>query len=290
MDAKTFFRKLDRIYDIPTIPAVALKVDKMLQNYDVSINELSKVISKDQSIVTKILKLVNSAFYGFRTRISNIPHAMVLLGFNTVRNAIISIAIIDSLSFKESIEGFDIQDFWRHSVAVAVVSRVLAEKTRLSIPDEAFVGGLLHDMGKVILARYFTDLFQQVWSAAHKEDMFFYETEKTLLPATHPQIGAHMAGKWRLPANLIEIIKCHHEPIKGTDNFNLVLIVHAADVIVNNFSADLEFPHDFSAIHEDAAEIMSYQLKTVSEWFPEVADEIESACEFFLEEGRDPIK
>lgn len=285
MDTKTFFRRLDRISDIPTLPVVATRVNKMLQDYDISINKLSETIEKDQAIVSKILRLVNSAFYGFQSKISSIPHAMVLLGFNTVRNAVISVSIIDALSGGGAIKEFDIKGFWGHSVAVAVTSRRLAEKTRLAVPDEAFVAGLLHDVGKVILVRYFSELFSKVLALIDKEGLSFYEAEKKLLPADHAQIGGHLAQKWQLPISLIETITYHHAIKENSSNLNLLMIVHVANIIANNFEAVSEGAPDFSMVYPEAAKIMAPQLETVTDWYPGVETEIESACEFFLEEN-----
>jgi putative nucleotidyltransferase with HDIG domain len=285
MDSQTFLKKLDRIPNIPTLPAVALKVNRMLQDYDISIKNLSKAIEKDQAMVSKILRLVNSAFYGFRSRINTIPHTVTILGFNTVRNAVVSVSIIDAFSGKDSAKGFDITDFWKHSVAVAVTSRHLGEKTRLFAPDECFVAGILHDMGKVVLAQFFKDLFGQVCVATREQGLSFYEAEKKLLPVNHAQIGGHLAKKWQLPASLFEAISYHHAVRKSATHFNLLMVVHVANIIVNNYKNDSESEPDFSGIYPEAAKVMASQLKTVSEWFPNVATEIESACEFFLEKG-----
>ena len=283
MDAQTFLRKLDRIQEIPTLPAVALKVNRMLQDYDTSIKTLSNTIEKDQAMVSKILRLVNSAFYGFRSRISNIAHAVTILGFNTVRNAVVSASIIDTFSGKDVSEGFHITDFWKHSVAVAVTSRHLAEKTRLATPDDSFVAGLLHDVGKVVLAQFFKDLFGQVCVATREQGLSFYEAEKKLLPVNHAQIGGHLAKKWGLPASLIDAIKYHHAVRKNANNPNLLMVAHVADIIVNNYKVDSESEPDFSATHPEAIEVMGATIETVPDWFPNVASEIESACEFFLE-------
>lgn len=284
MDSRTFLKKLDRIPDIPTLPTVALKVNRMLQDYDTCIKDLSKAIEKDQAIVSKILRLVNSAFYGFRSRINTIPHAVTILGFNTVRNAVISVSIIDAFSGKASAKEFDITDFWKHSVAVAVISRHLGEKTRLFAPDECFVGGILHDVGKVVLAQFFKELFGQVWEAIREQGLSFYEAEKKLLPVNHAQIGGHLVKKWQLPASLFEAISYHHAVRKSATYFNLLIVVHVANIIANNYKSDSESESDFSGIYPEAAKIMAPQLKSVSDWFPDVATEIESACAFFLEE------
>ena len=126
MDKTTFLKKLDRIPDLPTLSIVDLEVNKMLQDVDVSISKLSETIEKDQAMISKILRLVNSAFYGFQSKINSISHAITILGFSTVRNAVVSIAVVDAFSGKEALEDFDISDFWKHSVAVAVTGRHMA--------------------------------------------------------------------------------------------------------------------------------------------------------------------
>ena len=162
MDSKAFFRRLDNIPDIPTLPEIALKVNKLLQDEDISIGELSRIIEKDQAIVTKILRLVNSSFYQFKSRIESIPRAMVVLGLNTIRNAVLSVSVMEIFPRDKPTNGLDIREFWKHSIAVAVTSKHLGSKTLLESPDECFIGGLLHDIGKIALARYFADLFEQV--------------------------------------------------------------------------------------------------------------------------------
>src|SRR5512145_3172526 len=123
MDNNEIKYRLDKIENLPTLPAIAMEVNRLLQDYNTSINILSSVIENDQAIAAKILKLVNSAFFGLRSKVGNIPHAVTILGFNTVRNAVISIAVIKGLSDISDMAGFRMSDFWRHSVSVAVASK-----------------------------------------------------------------------------------------------------------------------------------------------------------------------
>ena len=102
MEQENFLENLDRIEDLPTLPAIAMEVNKMLQDFDTTIKDLSDLIEKDQAIVSRILKLVNSSFYGLRSEISNIYHALTLLGFNTVRNAVISVSVVNAFAGKET--------------------------------------------------------------------------------------------------------------------------------------------------------------------------------------------
>jgi putative nucleotidyltransferase with HDIG domain len=284
MEPNAFFKKLDTIPDIPTLPNIVFKVNKMLENYDTSISDLCTIIEKDQAMVTKILTLVNSTYYGFRSRINNTVHAVIVLGFNTVRNAIVSVSIIRAFSKGESREEFDITDFWRHSIGVAVTSRYLSEQSKLDSPDDCFVAGLLHDIGKVILAQHFTKLFDRVWESARVEGKSFFEAEQELLPVNHAQIGGYLTKRWQFPDSLIDTIGNHHAVRKSVSNFEQLLIVHAADHLVNNYQADSGTVSNLSSIYPEAKRLLFRQVDTVSDWFPNVANEIDSACEFFLTE------
>ncbi|MEE4352114.1 MAG: HDOD domain-containing protein [Desulfatiglans sp.] len=277
-------KKLDQIDDLPTLPVIAMEVNKMLQDYDTSINELSKTIEKDQAMVPKILKLVNSAFFGFRSKVSDINRAIIVLGFNTVRNAIVSISIINAFSKKEIPEDFDIAEFWKHSIGVAVTSKHLAKMTGMNRAEDYFTGGLLHDIGKVVLVQYFRDLFKKVWISTHENNLSFYEAEKKEIPIAHPRIGGYLAKKWQLPVGLVDTIRFHHGPAETANDYELLMIVHAANIIVNNVTAVSREPIDILMSNSDIKELMEPQLDTLEEWYPEVSKEIESACEFFLNE------
>ena len=284
MDSKAIMERLERMEDLPTLPPILIKVNRLLEDVNTSAKSLSDTIGKDQSMVVKILRLVNSAFYGFRSRISDISNAVVLLGFNTIRNAVISVSIIKSFTGKNNLEGCDITEFWRHSIAVAVTSKRLAEKCRIESPDNCFVAGLLHDIGKLVLSQHFPDLFARIWMTAQKENLTFYEAEKREISLNHPIIGSFLAKRWQFPDHLVDAVKCHHAVRKTVSNYELLLIVYGADMIVNHFAVTPEKPIDISAVHPDAVEMLEFCLKNTSEWYVTLKDEIESACHFFLKQ------
>jgi putative nucleotidyltransferase with HDIG domain len=199
------------------------ELNKYLQDPDTSIKTVCETVEKDQAITLKILRLVNSAFYGFKSKISDLRNAIILLGYSAVRNAIVSLSVINSFSSKRvALMNFDITQFWKHSLAVAVTSKNIAQLSKKESPDTCFVGGLLHDIGKVILAQYFHDLFEQVWTTLQDEHVSFYEAEKRKLPIDHTIIGAHLASKWQLPEGLIEAIRWHHEFQPQSKNANFL--------------------------------------------------------------------
>jgi len=283
MKTDEILKKLDSIKDIPTLPTIVFELNELLQDPNTPITDISDIIEKDQAMSLRVLKLVNSAFYGIHKEVNNIGNAIVLLGFNTVRNAIVSLGVIKSFSGGKALEGFDISDFWKHSLAVAVVSKSLAGKTKIASSDSCFVGGLLHDIGKVILAQYFQDLFEKVWNAAKRENISFYEAEKKEISIDHAIIGAHLATNWELPESFIDVIRWHHDVRNDTESKKMILIIYLSDIIVNSYNADPDGNIDLSAMHPAASKFLNKQLGDVDNWFVEIENDIQSSYQFFLE-------
>jgi putative nucleotidyltransferase with HDIG domain len=277
-----------------------MEVNKMLQDPNTSIKQLSGVIEKDQALVSKILRLVNSAFFGLRSEVGSIPHAITLLGFSTIRNAVISVSIIDAFKDNTSnsdgaavsstaaghgtVSGFKITDLWKHSIAVAVTSKYLSEMTRLHPLDEAFIGGLLHDMGKVALFQFFQDHFREVWRMFQTSQRPFYQIERDVLGIDHAQIGAHLAQKWQLPIELIHTIRFHHDLKAPFDSQNLLMIVHGANLIINSLYTRPSREINPSGIPPSILQALETPFHTVLDWFPDVSSQIDSACTFFISE------
>ena len=283
MDEQQILKKLDRIEEIPTLPTIVFELNTLLQDPDTSIKTVCDTIEKDQAITLKILKLVNSAFYGFKSKISDLRNAIVLLGYNSVRNAIVSLSVINTFPKRVALMDFDITQFWKHSLAVAVASKNIAQLSRKEAPDSCFVGGLLHDVGKVILAQYFPELFEKVWATLQGEQLSFFEAEQKKLPIDHTKIGAHLAAKWQLPAGLVEAIRWHHEFQPQSKNVNFVLTVNLANFIVNSYDVDKDMRLDMAKMHPDVVKFVMDMMEDVGDWYSGLSDEIESAYAFFLE-------
>ena len=144
LDKSAFRKRIERISNLPTLPNLLQKFNEMIKDPKISMDTLGKELSKDQVITSKLLKLVNSAFYGFPGRISTISHALVLLGYDALKGLIITSSIFENLSPTA-------YPLWRHSIAVSLASRKIATKLSLQDREEFAVAGLLHDIGKVIL-------------------------------------------------------------------------------------------------------------------------------------------
>lgn len=280
MDNKTIWETLEEIKDLPTLPSVYFKVDKLLKDKQASIENVARIIEIDPAMSSSILRLINSAFYGLHTKSNSISHAVMILGFNAVKNAIVSVAILDTLSIKDRYQNFNIADFWRHSVSVAVMGKQLAERSCLAAPDDAFMAGLLHDTGKIIMIKYFKEDFGKVWQTMQNTKCSFYDAEQEVASIDHVQIGAYLARKWQLPEHIIEAIASHHYYMTSSQSTGLVECIMLANALSNNGYQINPGDYVFEGHVEKA--LRPLMINTDS-WLPQAMAEIDAACEFYLE-------
>ena len=280
MDNKTLWEILEGIKDLPTLPSVYFKVDKLLKDKQASIENVARLIEMDAAMSTSILRLVNSAFYGLRGKSNSIAHAVMIMGFNAVKNAIVSVSVLDTLTVKAPGQGFNLNDFWRHSVSVAVLARHLAEKSRLVLPEDAFIAGLLHDIGKIIMAKYFKEDLTKIWQHMQETKCTFSEAEADVASVDHVQIGAYLARKWQLPDPIVEAIAGHHYYITSTASSGLVECVMVANALANT---GYQIQPDDYVFESHIEKVLKPLMTKTDSWLPQAMEEIETACAFFLE-------
>lgn len=281
MEPASFWQKISGIKELPTLPTLYFKVNKALQNNEASIKGIADIIEMDQAMSSKVLHIVNCAFYGFCSKISSIPQAVMILGFNTVKNAIVSVSILDVFALKVKFQGFDVNNFWSHSIAVAVISKRLAEKSRIAPPEDAFITGLLHDMGKLIMMQYFEEEFSRVWEEQQKDGSTFYDAERKILPVDHAQIGAYLAQRWFFPEPLIYAISNHHTTkiASATDGLSVCVILGN---LVSKYKENKP-PLTKYVFPDKINQAISPVIENISSYYQEIRAEIETANEFFLE-------
>ena len=225
LDKSAFRKRIERISNLPTLPKLLQKFNEMIKDPKISMDILGKELSKDQVITSKLLKLVNSAFYGFPGRISTITHALVLLGYDALKGLIITSSIFENLSPEA-------YPLWRHSIAVSLASRTIAAKLSLQDREEFAVAGLLHDIGKVILHMEAPEEYRAVVDYARSSGQSLYMTESKMLGFDHATIGLWICEKWTLPAKLAIPIGYHHMVNKAQDHKKRVAVVALADIVV----------------------------------------------------------
>jgi putative nucleotidyltransferase with HDIG domain len=286
ISSEEMLRRLKRLEELPTLPTIALQVNRLLSNPQISAQEMATVIEKDQAIVPKLLKLVNSAFFGLSTKVSNLQHAIMLLGYNTVRNAILTISVIDAFSMQQKLAGFDMLESWRHAIGVAVMSRFLDQKLGAHNRENAFTAGLLHDIGKLIMAICFTDIFVEILQTMKSEGLSYLEAENRHTSMPHTRIGAFLADHWRLPEHLRNVIVYHHHPDQCPDEGHLVSIVHTANALIHYCKEGTESRLK-RPICQSSWDLLSTTISSMPNWFPAIEIEIQEACALMLEDHRD---
>jgi len=219
------------IIGLPTLPTVITQMIGLIDDPKTSASEVSQLISTDQALTAKILKLANSAFYGFSREIATVNHAVVVLGFETVKSLGLSVSVLERFAAGGAQTSFDRQKFWEHSIACGVAARLLADRLRYRVQGEAFAAGILHDIGKLILSQYFTEEFEQILSLTRDEGLYIGRAEKLVLGVTHTQIGLWLAEKWNLPDKLVTAIAYHHKPGLLKQDAELASLIHLADFL-----------------------------------------------------------
>jgi len=202
-----------------------------VENPKTSASEISKVLSRDPVLAAKILSVVNSAYYGFPRKISTISHAIMILGFNDIKNMALSVSVFDAFKGRQR-EGLDLEEFWKHSIGVGVCARQLGKRVKYPEAEEAFIAGLLHDIGKIAFQKYMSTEYKDIVQYAVDNNIWITESERRSLEGDdHTSMGGLVAEKWKLPSKLINAITDHHDPVSPKGDINmLTALVHAGDV------------------------------------------------------------
>ena len=214
-----------RIHSLPTLPHMVKKLTSMVESPDVTAQEVGKLISSDQVLGAKVLRLVNSPFYGFPGRISSISHAIILLGFNVIKGVVLSASVFDIM--ERSMVGL-----WEHSLGCAIISGTLSRKLGLNEPEEISTACLLHDIGKVLIRVSLSDDYDQIAGLVKTKEISFREAELEVLGIDHAVIGEWLSREWNLPDRLSIPIAYHHDPGAAQKFQERVAMVHIADAIV----------------------------------------------------------
>jgi len=192
--------------DLPTIPSVAKKIVKALANPNTNTNELNKLISTDQALSARLLKIANSAMYYCQREITTLTMAMSRIGFASLKSIVVAV------STKEIYKTFGESEkmLWEHSVGVSIACQTLAQALGGFKADEVFTGGLMHDIGKTLLNNKDPKKYGQVFEKVHEGGMTFVDAEQEIYGFTHAEVGSLLISKWNLPEILTEGIRIHH--------------------------------------------------------------------------------
>ena len=222
---------LSRIGEIATLPEITAQIISVVDDPRSTAKDLHQIIKNDPALATKILKVVNSAFYGLPGQVSDLDRAIVLLGLSSVKNIAISASISRLFTSEQLSDGFSARDLWKHSVAVGVVTRQMCAMIgKRAFAEEAFLAGLIHDMGLLVQRQAYPDKLAEVIQDVIKTDRPLCEVEQEVVGADHQALGAALAVKWKFPRVLQTVLGYHHNIATLDEQHRLLpTIVHLAD-------------------------------------------------------------
>jgi putative nucleotidyltransferase with HDIG domain len=198
------------VLELPTLSVILNKILKVASNGKSGASDMAEVISRDQALTANILKIANSAYFGLSQKVTTIPRAIVVLGFDAIKSIALSASVIEVFRQNSHKNHFDRSKFWTHSLACAYVSKKIAAMTHRAQLETGFVCGLLHDIGKIVLDIYFPDSYQRVLERLADRPSTSTEAEDEMLGFTHAEVGMWLAQRWKFPKAIVFSIANHH--------------------------------------------------------------------------------
>lgn len=206
-----FAKKLETVVNfIPPIPAVIMELLKALNDESANMNDIARIISKDPPMSMNVLKVANSAFYRLTNKVATVEHAVRMLGVKELGMICVSCGAYQALKPSADTESFDLNEFWKHSVATGVIAKRVCTELAVGDKNTIYFGGLLHDVGKVVLDRFAHEVYRIVIQITHEECLPMIEAEKRIIGESHDTIGGMIMERWKFPFHLIDVARYHH--------------------------------------------------------------------------------
>lgn len=260
MKPKNIDSIINSIAELPTLPTIYMKLSRLLNVQDSSIRMISDIIAEDQAVSAMVLKIVNSALYGFCSKIGDLQRAIVILGLNEIKNLVLATSMYKTVKQFKPGNAFDMEGFWKHSTGCAISAKVLAETAYIKDPEDIFTGGLLHDIGKLIHATYLSEKFEDIIADVEETGSQMFESEKKILGFDHVQTGSALAKKWHLPQKIIDMIAHHHLSDASCTLTKEVAAVHIGNTICISLRMGSGGEKRVPIVNQKAWEILDLKL------------------------------
>lgn len=272
MSKITLMKLVNKVKEMPPLPQSITQILEITKDDKSSSRELAKVFERDPTLAVNILKIANLPAYGFSSRISTISHAVVCLGLETIKSIALTSSTHDMLN--KEIPAYSLGEgmLWQHSISCAACAKIIAKRIGYQDDEEAYIAGLLLDIGKVILSSFAEDEFNQVAERAEKDEVPFNIAEQEILGFDHPQVGGRVIKKWHLPSALVEAVLYHHQPEKADAHKTLAYIVHLADALSCMLGIGLGSDGLMYMFEENTLDVLGLSQEDVESIMSELAD------------------
>lgn len=278
----SFEKILSGITNLPTLPTIYASLSEAISDPHTSNEQLAKIISADQASIFKILKIANSSFFGLRGRIDTISQAILFLGFNEIRNIVFALSIMNFFPKEKQTFNFKPIDFWAHSIATGIITRKIGAALGIKNLESFFIGGILHDIGKLVFLEFAKKEYTRVVELVDSKNCLIKDAEKEIFNMDHSRAGYLLAEKWKLPANIQNVIYYHHNGYIGSEKDFLVAAVHAGDILARTL--ELGYPGDnlIPRLSSKACEILNLPYGFFSSIVKSVQEDFKHLIEIML--------
>jgi HD-like signal output (HDOD) protein len=268
--------------DLPAMPQVAAKVLELSSDPDTSASQLQQVISDDQAMAARILKIANSAMYSCSRRIKTLTDAIVMLGFNSIRSLVVTSAARNLYNIRAAGSGLKERLMWEHSIGCAFACRLLIQPRLPGLAEEAFLAGLMHDIGKLVLTMRLPEQFDVVVQTVYNEDRSFVQTEREHLGFDHAQVGSLLVNKWKFSPELEYVILHHHDPEALSPDQPLLLYLDLANRLCHQLGIGFQEDGDLEIVDSAANQILGHPPDVFTEVAQTLQETLENEMEIFI--------
>ena len=268
--------------DLPAMPLVATKVLELSSDPNTSASQLQQVISDDQAMTGRILKIANSAMYSCSRKIKTLTEAIVMLGLNSIRSLVVTSAARNLYNTRNSTAGLKERLLWEHSIGTAFACRLLIKDSMPAMQEEAFLAGLMHDIGKLVLNLQIPDSFDEIVQIVYNENQAFPRIERRMLGFDHAQVGAMLVSKWNLSPALEEVIGNHHDPATFTAEKPLLLYLDLANQLTRKLGIGFLEEPDLDVAGSLANQLLGLPPERFIATAAILQEKLESEMEIFI--------
>ncbi|MCK5147497.1 HDOD domain-containing protein [bacterium] len=272
-----------RATPMPTLPASAVRILELSKGDETDVEEIADAVMTDKVLTARMIRLVNSAFWGLRRQVTSIREAIVYLGLHQIRSIVLTTSLFNTFESKNP--HFDVTHIWEHGLGCAMISRRIAKMAGYKDLEKAYIAGLMHDIGKVILSQYSLQEYDRVLELVRLGDHTFYDAETEILGVNHTDFATWFKTQWGFAEELAEVIAMHHSPEKAVLDPYLVCIVNLADLFSSLRGLDYEMTQNMMVVFRE-----EYAWKKIVELSPNLEQTDLKRFTFELDAMIDEVK
>ena len=273
---------INKVTALPTLPDVVIQLNYLLKNSSISIDNVAGVIEKDSALSSRMLFLANSSYYGLSSKVDSVSRAIIVLGFNTVCNGIVTAAVSQIFKGRKGDLEIDFAGLWLHTLGCAVASKAVMFRNNQKESEKAFTCGILHDIGKVVIANAQPEEQKKILALLRNPRKTLIEAEKEVLGTDHGEIGYAIAKKWHFPDHILDVVRYHHHPADAKIAPDLAAAVHIGNAIAKALALGKSTEPRVTCIELPAWKQLGITENDIPSLVTSVQDEFDLAMDFWM--------